>query len=202
MLESRGEVLPTFLFDSLRGTMIPKRAFFVNGVGIHKERLASFESALRDAGIEKFNLVYVSSIFPPNCKIVSRKEGLKYLRPGQIVFCVMSRNDTCEPNRLIASAVGLAVPHKKEEQYGYISEHHAYGQKSSIAGDYAEDLAATMLATTLGIEFDPDLAWDERKQIYKASGHIFKTRNICQSAEGHKHGRWTTVLTAVVFVME
>lgn len=184
------------------GYMVPKRAFFVRGVGIHRERLASFESALRDAGIERFNLVHVSSIFPPKCKIITKREGLKYLEPGQIVFCVMSRNDTCEPNRLIASSIGLAVPQRKESQYGYISEHHAYGQKSAIAGEYAEDLAATMLATTLNIEFDPDQAWDERKQIYKASGHIFKTRNICQSAEGHKDGLWTTVLTAVVFVLE
>ncbi len=186
----------------LAGSLMPKRAFFVRGVGIHKEHLASFESALRDAGIEKYNLVYVSSIFPPNCKIIPKREGLKYLQPGQIVFCVMSRADTCEPNRLIAASVGLAVPQKKEQQYGYISEHHAYGQKSAIAGEYAEDLAATMLATTLDIEFDPDKAWDERKQIYKASGHIFKTRNICQSAEGNKNGLWTTVLTAIVFILE
>ncbi len=185
----------------LHASMVPKRAFFVRGVGTHKEHLASFESALRDAGIEKFNLVYVSSIFPPNCKIIPKKRGLKFLSPGQIAFCVMSRADTCEPNRLISAAVGLAQP-KNEAHYGYISEHHAYGQKSAIAGEYAEDLAATMLATTLGIEFDPDAAWDERKQIYKASGHIFKTRNICQSAEGHKHGLWTTVLTAVVFSLE
>jgi arginine decarboxylase len=186
----------------LTGDMVPKRAFFVRGVGTHKEHLASFESALRDAGIEKFNLVYVSSIFPPKCKIIPKRLGLKSLEPGQIVFCVMSRADTCEPNRLIAASVGLAVPQKKEQQYGYISEHHAYGQKSAIAGEYAEDLAATMLATTLDIEFDPDKAWDERKQIYKASGHIFKTRNICQSAEGNKNGLWTTVLTAIVFVLE
>ncbi len=201
MDKSLARQLPADYGPSMAKDLTPKRGFFVRGVGIHKERLASFESALRDAGIEKHNLVYVSSIFPPNCKIITKREGIKLLSPGQIVFCVMSRCDTCEPNRLVASAVGLAVP-QKEDQYGYISEHHSYGQKSSIAGDYAEDLAATMLATTLGIEFDPDLAWDERKQIYKASGHIFKTRNICQSAEGNKDGMWTTVLTAVVFVLE
>ncbi len=181
--------------------MIPKKAFFVKGVGVHKDRLASFELALRNADIEKYNLVYVSSIFPPNCKIVSIREGLKSLKPGQIVYCVMSRSDTNEPNRLISAAVGLALPNRKD-RYGYISEHHAYGERGEVAGEYAEDLAATMLATTLGIEFDPDQAWDERKQIYKASGHIFKTRNITQSAEGNKHGLWTTVLAAAVFILE
>lgn len=180
--------------------MIPKKVFFVKGGGIHKERLASFELALRDAGIEKFNLVNVSSILPPNCKIVTREEGLKNLSPGQIVFCVMARNDTNEPNRLISAAIGLAVPHESSA-YGYLAEHHAYGLKGEKAGEYVEDLAATMLATTLGIPFDPNQAWVERSQLYKSSGLIIKTTNIVQSDEGNKDGLWTTVIAAAVFCL-
>jgi len=181
-------------------TFVPQKVFFTKGVGVHKDRLASFESALRNAGIEKFNLVYVSSILPPNVKTVSKNEGSKHLSPGQIVYCVMSRSETKEPSRLTSAAIGVAVPNRKD-RYGYISEHHAYGEKMDVAGEYAEDLAATMLATTLGIEFDPDDAWDERKQVYKASGQIIRTRNVVQSAEGHKDGLWTTVLAAAVFIM-
>lgn len=181
--------------------MIPAKVFFTKGAGIHKDRLASFELALRNAGIETCNLVYVSSIFPPKCKILSEEKGLKHLKPGQITYCVMARNETNEPNRLISAAIGLAVPNNKD-QYGYLSEHHAFGEKAKLSGDYAEDLAATMLATTLGIEFDPNQAWDERKQIYKASGNIFKTRNVCQSAEGNKDGLWTTAIAVAVFIME
>lgn len=177
---------------------VPKMVFFTKGVGIHKDRLASFELALRDAGIEKCNLVQVSSILPPNCKTISREEGLRHLRPGQITFCVLARNDTNEPNRLISAAVGVAIP-KDNNIYGYLSEHHSFGEVGKKAGEYAEDMAATMLATTLGIEFDISSAWDERKQIYKASGHIFKTTHICQSAEGNKDGLWTTVIAVAVF---
>jgi len=180
--------------------MIPTKIFFTKGVGIHKDKLASFELALRKAGIEECNLVYVSSIFPPQCQIIPRNKGLKYIKPGQITFCVMARSDTNEPNRLISSAVGLAVP-KDREHYGYISEHHSYGETAKKTGDYAEDLAATMLATTLGIEFDSDQAWDSRKQVYKASQYIFKSTNICQSAEGDKHGEWTTVIAAAVMLL-
>jgi len=134
-----------------------------------------------------------------NCKIISKAKGLQEIKPGQITFCVMARSDTNEPNRLISSAVGLAVP-KDREHYGYISEHHSCGETARKAGDYAEDLAATMLATTLGISFDPDEAWDSRKQVYKASKYIFKSTNICQSAEGDKYGKWTTVIAAVVML--
>jgi len=178
---------------------VPTKIFFTKGVGVHKDRLASFELALRKAGIEKCNLVYVSSIFPPNCKQISRSEGLKALQPGGITFCVMARNETNEPNRLVSSAIGLATPSDALE-YGYLSEHHAFGETKDKTGEYAEDLAATMLATTLGIEFDVNLAWQEREQIYKASGKIFKTKAVCQSAEGDKNGLWTTTIAAAVFL--
>ena len=179
--------------------MIASKIFFVKGAGIHKDKLASFELALRDAGIEKFNLVYVSSIFPPNCKIISKEEGLQQLKAGQIVFCVMARSEACEPNRLVSAAIGLAIP-KDANSYGYLSEHHAFGETDEKAGEYAEDLAATMLATTLGIDFDSNQSWDEREQVYKASGKIFKTTHTCQSAQGNKNGLWTTVISVAVFV--
>lgn len=178
---------------------VPGKIFFTKGVGVHKDKLASFELALRSAGVEKCNLVYVSSIFPPNCEIISKDDGLKLLQTGEVTFCVMARNETNEPNRLISAAIGLAVP-KDKAQYGYLSEHHTFGEKGEISGEYAEDLAATMLATTLGVEFDSEKAWEEREQIYKASGQVFKTMNICQSAEGNKDGLWTTVICVAVFL--
>ena len=179
--------------------MVPKKMFLTKGVGFHKDKLASFELALRNAGIEKCNLVTVSSIFPPNCKMISKEQGLTLLKPGELTFCVMARNETAEPNRLISSAIGFAMP-KSEDNYGYLSEHHAFGEVAKKSGEYAEDLAATMLATTLGVPFDPDQAWDERKQVYNASDYIFKTMHICQSAEGNKDGHWTTVIAVAVFI--
>jgi len=173
--------------------------FFTKGVGRHKDQLTSFEMALRDAGIAEFNLVQVSSIFPPNCKRVSREEGKKSMYPGQVVFCVLARIASCEPNRLLVASIGLAQP-ADANQYGYLSEHHAYGETAEKAGEYAEDLAATMLATTMGLEFDSNASWDEREQAYKSSGKIIKTTNITQSSEGHKDGLWTTVIAVAVLV--
>jgi arginine decarboxylase len=179
--------------------MIPKYFFLTKGVGKHKEQLQSFELALRDAGIHHCNLVNVSSIVPPGCKLISRQQGLKLVQPGEITFLVLARNSTNEPHRLIASSIGVAIPSGKNN-CGYLSEHHSFGQTDEVAGDYSEDLAATMLATTMGIPFDPEKAWDERKQQFKTSGMIIKTTNITQSATGDKAGLWTTVIAAAVFV--
>lgn len=178
---------------------VPTRIFFTKGVGRHKDYLSSFELALRSAGIEICNLVTVSSIFPPGCKRISKEEGLKELLPGQITFAVMARNSTNEPNRLIASSVGVAIP-ADNSQYGYLSEYHPFGVKEKIAGDYAEDLAAQMLATTLGLEFDPEVDWNEREQVFKLSGKIVKTFNVTQTAEGDKNGLWTTVISAAILL--
>ncbi|MCI0694220.1 arginine decarboxylase, pyruvoyl-dependent [candidate division KSB1 bacterium] len=177
----------------------PTKMFFTKGVGRHKDYLQSFELALRNAGIEKCNIVMVSSIYPPGCKRITKEEGLKLLHPGAITFAVMARNSTNEPNRLIAASLGVAQP-ADENMYGYLSEHHPFGETDERAGEYAEDLAATMLATTLGLEFDPNTAWDEREKQYKMSGKIVRTFNVTQSAEGDKHGLWTTVVAAAVLL--
>lgn len=180
--------------------LVPKKAFLTKGVGKDKEKLTSFEKALRNAGIAQFNLVSISSIFPPGCKLIPKKEGLKLLKPGQIVYVVLSRNSTNEPHRLITASIGIAIP-KDPNQYGYLSEHEGFGETEEKSGDYAEDLAATMLATILGLEFDPESSYDEKKAIWKMSGRIVKTTHITQSAIGDKNGLWTTVVAAVVFIV-
>lgn len=183
----------------MRGKAIPRRMFLTKGAGRHRDKLTSFEQALRNAGIAHLNLVRVSSIFPPGCKLIPREQGLKNMTPGEITFAVLSENATCEPHRLIAASVGVAIP-RERERHGYLSEYHSFGENEQQAGDYAEDLAASMLATTLGIEFDPDASYDTKKDIWKISGQIVQTRNITQSAIGDKTGLWTTVLAGAIFI--
>ena len=176
---------------------VPSEVFLTKGVGRHREELQSFELALRSAGIARFNLVSVSSLLPPGCDIIQKRDGLKKLAPGQIVYVVMSRLTSDEPRRLISASVGCALP-KDRSTYGYLSEHHAFGQTERVAGDYAEDLAAAMLASTLGIEFDEDKSWDEKKEVWKISGKIYRSFNISQSAV--VKDEYTTVVAAAVFV--
>lgn len=175
----------------------PSKMFLTRGVGRHREQLASFELALRDAGIEAFNIVTVSSIFPPRCKLISKMRGLKMLSPGEIVFTVLSKTTTNEAHRLVGASIGVAIPADRDH-YGYLSEHHCHGWNERKAGDYAEDLAAQMLGSILGLDIDLDKAWDERREQWKIAGHIVRTTNMTQTAMGLE-GLWTTVLSAAVF---
>lgn len=179
--------------------ILPKKIFLTKGVGVHKEKLSSFELALRSAGIAPYNIVRVSSIYPPYTKLISKEAGLKYLTPGQILFTVVAECATNEPNRLIASSIGMALP-KKPEQYGYLSEAHTYGWTEKKTGEYAEDLAASMLATILGVKFDPNVSYDKRKEQWKISNEIVRTTANTISAVGDKDGRWTTVISAAVMI--
>ena len=180
--------------------LVAKKLFLTKGIGVAEDKLTSFEFALRDAGIAGTNIVLISSIFPPQAKLVPRKDGLKLIKPGQILFTIYSRNQTNEPHRLVSASVGIAQP-KDSSKYGYLSEYESFGQDERKTGDYAEDIAAQMLASSLGIPFDIDKSWDEKRQQWTISGQIYKTKNITQTAKGDKNGKWTTVFAAAVLII-
>ncbi len=178
---------------------VPRYMFFTKGIGVDKEKLASFELALKDARIAHLNIVSVSSIFPPHCRILDIEDGVSKLEPGEITHCVISREQINEPGRRIVASIGLALP-AESGNYGFLSEHHGFGQTEFEAGEYAEDLAASMLANTLGIEFDPDKDYDERREVYKMSCKIVESQHFSQAALGAEGELWTTVVAAAVFV--
>jgi arginine decarboxylase len=180
--------------------LVAKKLFLTKGVGIADDKLTSFEFALRNAGIAGTNIVLISSIFPPQAKLIPRKDGLKLIKPGQVLFTIYSRNQTNEPHRLVSASVGVAQP-KDTSKYGYLSEYESFGQDERKTGDYAEDIAAQMLASSLGIPFDIDKSWDEKRQQWIISGQIYKTKNITQTAKGDKNGKWTTVFAAAVLIL-
>jgi len=179
--------------------ILPKKVFLTKGKGQHQQKLVSFELALREAGISPFNLVRVSSIFPPECQLISRAEGLKKLKAGQVVFLVMSENFTDEPHRLISASIGLAIPQSKN-QYGYLAEHEGFGESEKEAGAQAEELAAEMLATKLGQAYSHHNFRRGKENYYQLSERLtVKTKSISQVGAGAK-GLWTTVIAAAVFV--
>ncbi|MBI4614440.1 MAG: arginine decarboxylase, pyruvoyl-dependent [Planctomycetes bacterium] len=164
--------------------LVPRSVFLVAGVGTAREKLVSFEEALRQAGIEAYNLVCVSSILPPRCEIVPPAEGVTSLEPGGIVHCVLARLETDEEGRQIAVAIGMARP-KDRSSHGYVAEVDEHDLDGELAAAKAVDLATTMLDTTL--------------RGRRPAGP-FVTRSVSSSAVG-RAGLWTTAVAAAVFVV-
>ena len=179
---------------------VPKKIFLTKGKGISRERLTSFELALREAGIASLNLITVSSILPPGCEFVSEEEGTKLLKPGQVVPVVLARSDSNVSGDLVSSGVGVAIP-KDIEHYGYLSEHHCTGMDDYSMEEYVEDLAAEMLATTYGVNFYPDASWDEKRELWKIDNRIVKTESIIQTAKLDTEGYWCTTVSAAVLIL-
>ena len=180
--------------------LVPKKAYLTRGHGVHREPLVAFELALRDAGIAAQNLVAVSSILPPGCPLIVRQDGERYLQPGQILYVVLSRNDTTRHIGHLGASIGVAVP-ADARQHGFVSEYHSEGLSESAMNRHAEDLAATMLGTLQGIPLDPALDWEERTRVLAHAGTI-RTRESISMVTDAADGVATCVLAACVFVMD
>jgi len=179
-------------------SLVAKKVFFTRGTGRGQSELRSFEEALRDGGIAPYNIVGISSIFPPFAEAISREEGMKMLSPGQILFTVLARNSSNELNRMISAAIGYAIPTDRSK-WGYLSEHHSFGETEKVAGFFAEKLAAEMLASTMGQA--SELKWNPEREEYVLKDKILTTRNICSTAVVLNPGEWTTVIAAAVMIM-
>jgi arginine decarboxylase len=152
----------------------------------------SFEMALRDAGIAHLNLLKVSSIVPPRCQRVEREEGLRYVRPGQIVPVVMAEIATREPGRRIVASIGAALP-RDDSRHGFLAEYQAFDQTEAEAARRAEHLAATMLLTALGYHEVPE-------SLRRAEDLPLTLWTATCSAEGQGGDVWTTVVAVAVLL--
>jgi len=177
---------------------MPTKLFLTKGMGFHKDKLFSFELALRDAGIEKCNLIYVSSILPSSCDLISKKEGLELLSPGQMTFCVMSKNESNKKNELISAAIGISKP-LKSDNFGYIYERSVRGNKAKLSGGISESMAVEMLATRINLPFNR-AEFLKTKNNDKKNENIFST-HIFQLAKNNKDLSWVTVVAAAVFII-
>ncbi|MGC8647687.1 MAG: pyruvoyl-dependent arginine decarboxylase [Candidatus Micrarchaeia archaeon] len=179
--------------------LLPTRIFLTKGFGKASTQLGAFEYALRNAGIAPFNLVRVSSIIPPNAKIISREEGLKSLQQGQILFLVLSRAETNEPGREAIASIGMAFP-KGRNAYGYLSEYEAFDENEEFVGKKAESLAASMLASIMGYgDGKIVISEEENEDIARLKGIDIEMLNITQEAKA-EDGKWACAIAAAVLI--
>lgn len=180
--------------------MIPRKMFLTKGKGTHRHRLQSFELALRDAGIASCNLVNVSSIVPPRCELISKKEGMCLLHPGEITYCVLSEVHSKEPGTIGAS-IGVAIPDSSEE-YGYIAEYHDPAESEKELRDSVEELAVLMLATTKGMTLkskENGRPFSDEEIVQRFQSNM-NTDSIAELFRHTESDKWSTVVAVAVFI--
>ena len=156
---------------------------------------------LRDAGIAGTNLVLISSIFPPQAKLISRKEGLKKIKRLDKFYLQFIQKIKQMNHIEYVLHLWVLLNQKTSLDMDIFLNTNLLDKMKLQAGDYAEDIAAQMLASSLGIPFDADKAWNEKRQQWSISGEIYKTHNITQTTKGDKDGKWTTVFAAAVLLL-
>lgn len=178
----------------------PKKVFFVKGKGYHRFKAFSFKKALKDAEIEKFNLLKVSSILPPHCIEIDKKKGLQELKTGKIVYSVLSRISSNKYNHRVSSSIGVAKPIDKEK-CGYLSEYHSVGMTPKKVGKIAENLAIEMLTTSSRTSIDLEVNHNFNKGDYRWKKEIRESKNITESTFVRKEGLWLTTIAAALFIL-
>jgi arginine decarboxylase len=159
--------------------------------------------ALFDAGLGAQNVQLLApagcAIFPPQAELVSRRDGLDSLEPGEVVVAMLAEHATREPNRLLTASIGLAAPVDRA-LHGCLATRVAFGETEEQAGAGAEELAAEMLATSLGIDFELETVWDEKRELYRVAGTVVRTANVTQAALGDARGWWTTTIAGAILL--
>lgn len=133
--------------DILRSLSI-KNYFFINykfliiehtmdiyitfGIGEGLTKISAYDSALIDAGIGNFNIIYLSSIIPPRSNIKLEKLNLRNDLTGHKLFAVISHIELDEIGQIAYSGLGWLFDEEKgglfveyssnkyEETYTYI----------------------------------------------------------------------------------
>jgi arginine decarboxylase len=187
--------------------LIPKFYFLTSGWGVHDYKLISFEYALRNAGCEKFNLVPVSSIIPPDCEKLNVEDGLKKLGTGEITFCVMSRIST-ELKNIPISAVISSIK-EENKNHGYFLE------KTDLKAEFLDVVKETIKMTVLMT--DSSELKDRISDLFEDISILTDNNGIASSKGIHKIGsskiewqgisrcntsknKWLTVLSIAIFI--
>ena len=182
--------------------IVPNKFFFTKGVGVHEKDMRAFEEALRDAGVHTCNFIKTSSVIPPGCKLISKEEGKRLLKPGQITFAIIAQSETNEPGQRVVAGIGMAQP-KDPKLYGYLTEvEEAIGRTDEDVEEDVIEMALGNLVTEWNPKFDGASSYRKGKKNYKLEGRDIIVDSMVQSAEGAEKNQYTVVLVLVVFIYE
>jgi len=114
-----------------------------SGVGSGPTALGAFDAALRNAGIENYNLIPLSSVIPPGAEILRVRPTVRSSEYGHRLYVVMARHDASEPGE--EAWAGLGWTQEPESGRGLFVELHG-SSRLSVHGAIESTLDAMKAA--------------------------------------------------------
>lgn len=126
-----------------------------SGIGTGPTTLAAFDSALNNAGIANYNILRLSSVVPPNSKII--RHGNKGIPAeampggwGDRLYAVMAEQREDNPNTEAWAGIGWVQD--PETKKGLFVEHEG-SSEAKVRSDITQSLEALM--ATRKVDFGP-----------------------------------------------
>ena len=121
------------------------------GIGMGPTQLSAFDQALVTAGVANFNLIYLSSVLPPNSTIIETKAGeVPEGGWGDRLYVVMAQQRTSQRNEEAWAGIGWIQDAKTKQ--GLLVEHEGHSE-AEVRGNIHASLVA--LARNRDTEFGP-----------------------------------------------
>lgn len=121
------------------------------GTGVGPTEISAFDHALVNAGVANFNLIYLSSVVPPNSQIVVKDGKLNPIGNwGDRLYVVMAQKRTNQRNQEVWAGIGWMQDH--ESKQGLFVEHEGHSEEE-VRADIKNSLEA--LAANRGMKFGP-----------------------------------------------
>ena len=119
------------------------------GIGMGPTELSAFDQALVHAGVANFNLIYLSSVLPPNSKVrIAEKPEKPDGNWGDRLYVVMAQMRTSQRNSEAWAGIGWIQDPKTKQ--GLLVEHEGHSE-AEVRADIRHSLQA--LALNRGMEF-------------------------------------------------
>lgn len=120
------------------------------GPGDDPWETGAYDLALQDAKIENFNVMYYTSVLPPESKEIPIEEAQKYFRHGAVMETIMAQVKGVKGNTLCTGVGRIWIKRKSDGKAigGFAAEYEkVYKESASTA--QAEELAKKMLHISL-----------------------------------------------------
>ncbi len=179
--------------ESTSGPRIPTDYIATTGTGESDDGILpdpyetfSYDLALLEAGIENFNVVYYTSVLPPESREVALSKTKKYFHHGAVLETIMAKAGGLKGDT-VAAGLGRvwAINDKGDKIGGFAAEYERVYKGEIVNADQAKEDAVEQLTKSLNHELSiRGLKQDGEMKFSITSLRIKKKYGIALSALG------------------